>query len=146
MEESGIEALVIVVEVDGEPDEAQIAAAIRTAVLREFEVHVADVLLVGPQGIPKTSSGKKQRAMTRRLAGRSERHGGGRAGDQLIGYNLVECSLRRAVSTSSSHCDGVQRLTSGRDDSSSSKGTRTSHCSSSRDRDSSSRPRISSAK
>ncbi|HEY1650805.1 MAG TPA: fatty acyl-AMP ligase [Acidimicrobiales bacterium] len=67
VEENGVEALVIVVEVDGDPDNAEITSAVRTVLLREFEVHVADVLLVGPQGIPKTSSGKKQRSMTRTL-------------------------------------------------------------------------------
>ncbi len=67
IDDGGTEALVIVVEVDGQPDEAPIVGAIRSAVLREFEVHVADVLLVKPREIPKTSSGKKQRSMTRRL-------------------------------------------------------------------------------
>jgi acyl-CoA synthetase (AMP-forming)/AMP-acid ligase II len=67
IEHEDTEALVLVVEVDGEPDQREIATAIRTAVLHEFEVHVADVMLVGPQGIPKTSSGKKQRSATRRL-------------------------------------------------------------------------------
>jgi hypothetical protein len=36
-------------------------------VLREFELHVADVLLLGPQQTPKTTSGKKQRAASREL-------------------------------------------------------------------------------
>ena len=67
IDDGGTEALVIVVEVDGQPDEAPIVEAIRTAVLREFEIHVADVLLVQPREIPKTSSGKKQRSMTRQL-------------------------------------------------------------------------------
>ncbi|HEV3266296.1 MAG TPA: fatty acyl-AMP ligase [Acidimicrobiales bacterium] len=67
IDDGGTEALVIVVEVDGQPEEAPIVEAIRSAVLREFELHVADVLLVKPREIPKTSSGKKQRSMTRRL-------------------------------------------------------------------------------
>lgn len=67
VEHEGVEAMVVVAEVDGEPDEHTVSAAIGEAVLREFEVGVHDVLLVGPQGIPKTSSGKKQRAATRAI-------------------------------------------------------------------------------
>jgi acyl-CoA synthetase (AMP-forming)/AMP-acid ligase II len=61
------EALVIVAEVDGEPNPAEVSAAISSAVLREFELHVADVLLLGPQQTPKTTSGKKQRTASRAL-------------------------------------------------------------------------------
>ena len=61
------ETLGIVAEVDGEPDADAVSRAIKEAVLREFEVHVADVLLVPPYKVPKTSSGKKQRSATRRL-------------------------------------------------------------------------------
>ncbi len=61
------EALVIVAEVDADPDPAEVSAAVSATVGREFEVHVADVLLVGPQTVPKTSSGKKQRAASRAL-------------------------------------------------------------------------------
>jgi acyl-CoA synthetase (AMP-forming)/AMP-acid ligase II len=61
------EALVIIAEVDGEPDTAEVTVAISAAVLREFELHVADVLLLGPQQTPKTTSGKKQRAASREL-------------------------------------------------------------------------------
>ena len=57
----------IVAEVDGEPDAAEVSSAIKEAVLREFEVHVSDVMLVAPYKVPKTSSGKKQRSATRRL-------------------------------------------------------------------------------
>jgi acyl-CoA synthetase (AMP-forming)/AMP-acid ligase II len=64
---TGKEALVVVAEVDGEPDPAEVHKAISAAVLREFELGVMDVLLVPPQGIPKTSSGKKQRSATRRI-------------------------------------------------------------------------------
>ena len=62
-----MEALVVVAEVNGEPDEAQVADAIRAAVLDEYELHVSDVLLVAPYTVPKTSSGKKQRNASRRL-------------------------------------------------------------------------------
>ncbi len=61
------EELILVAEVDGEVEESEVSKAIAQAVLTEFEVKVHDVLLVGPQGIPKTSSGKKQRSATREI-------------------------------------------------------------------------------
>jgi len=61
------ETLGIVAEVDGEPDVAEVTSAIKEAVLREFEVHVADVMLLPPYKVPKTSSGKKQRSAARRM-------------------------------------------------------------------------------
>lgn len=67
VEANGEETLVVVAEVVGEPDEADVVAAIRAAVVNEFELHVHDVLLVDPYTIPKTSSGKKQRTATRKL-------------------------------------------------------------------------------
>jgi acyl-CoA synthetase (AMP-forming)/AMP-acid ligase II len=67
IEAEGGEALVIIAEVDGEPDTAEVTVAISAAVMREFELHVADVLLLGPQQTPKTTSGKKQRAASREL-------------------------------------------------------------------------------
>lgn len=68
-DESGetMETLVLVAEVDGEPVEAEVVEAISRAVLREYELRVSDVLLVPPYTVPKTSSGKKQRAASRRL-------------------------------------------------------------------------------
>jgi acyl-CoA synthetase (AMP-forming)/AMP-acid ligase II len=63
----GGDAAVVVAEVDGEPDPEEVGTAIKTAVWRTFEVEVADVLLVGPQQVPKTSSGKKQRKASREL-------------------------------------------------------------------------------
>lgn len=66
-EEGGTEAAVMLAEVDGEPDAAEVCGAIRSAVWRDFEVELADVLLVGPQQVPKTSSGKKQRAASRTI-------------------------------------------------------------------------------
>ena len=62
-----LESLVLVCEVDGEPDEPEVAAAIKSVVLREYDLHVHDVLLVPPYSVPKTSSGKKQRSSTKRL-------------------------------------------------------------------------------
>ena len=62
-----IEGLVLVSEVDGEPDEHAVAAAIKSVILREYDLHLHDVLLVPPYSVPKTSSGKKQRSATRRL-------------------------------------------------------------------------------
>jgi acyl-CoA synthetase (AMP-forming)/AMP-acid ligase II len=67
IEQDGAEALVVVAEVDGTPDEDEVAAAVRNAVWHEFEVKVADVLLVSPYTVPKTSSGKKQRGAAREL-------------------------------------------------------------------------------
>jgi acyl-CoA synthetase (AMP-forming)/AMP-acid ligase II len=67
VDENGVEMVVVVAEVNDEPDQAQVVRAIQAAVLREFELRVLDVLLVPPQGIPKTSSGKKQRAATRHI-------------------------------------------------------------------------------
>jgi acyl-CoA synthetase (AMP-forming)/AMP-acid ligase II len=61
------ERAVVVAEVDGEPDTAEVCRAIRAAIWRDFEVELADVLLVGPQQVPKTSSGKKQRSASRGL-------------------------------------------------------------------------------
>lgn len=68
-DEAGVEmeTLALVCEVDGEPDEAAVVAAIKAAVQREYEVHVSSVLLVPPYAVPKTSSGKKQRSATRQL-------------------------------------------------------------------------------
>jgi acyl-CoA synthetase (AMP-forming)/AMP-acid ligase II len=65
--EDGVEMPVLVAEVDGEPPEDEVCAAIKKAVWRDFEVDLADVLLVGPQQVPKTSSGKKQRSASREL-------------------------------------------------------------------------------
>jgi acyl-CoA synthetase (AMP-forming)/AMP-acid ligase II len=70
------EGLVVVAEVDGEPEEGEVADAVAAAVLRDFELRVEDVLLVEPFTVPKTSSGKKQRSATRRLwsTARAESH------------------------------------------------------------------------
>src|SRR5207302_10908901 len=65
--DGGGEAAVLVAEVDGEPDAEEVSDAVKSAVWRDFEVELADVLLVGPQQVPKTSSGKKQRAASRAL-------------------------------------------------------------------------------
>jgi acyl-CoA synthetase (AMP-forming)/AMP-acid ligase II len=65
--DDGTEAAVVVAEVDGEPDVDEVSRAIKSAVWRDFEVEVSDVLLVGPQQVPKTSSGKKQRGASRAI-------------------------------------------------------------------------------
>jgi acyl-CoA synthetase (AMP-forming)/AMP-acid ligase II len=62
-----LESLVLVSEVDGEPDEHAVASAIKSVILREYDLHIHDVLLVPPYSVPKTSSGKKQRSATRSL-------------------------------------------------------------------------------
>ena len=46
---------------------ALVPVAIVSAVLRDFQLRLADVLLVGPRQVPKTSSGKKQRSAARDL-------------------------------------------------------------------------------
>jgi acyl-CoA synthetase (AMP-forming)/AMP-acid ligase II len=64
------EAIVVLVEVQDPDDDvvgADVRSTVRRAVLREFEVRVADVVLVGPRGVPKTSSGKVQRAASREI-------------------------------------------------------------------------------
>jgi acyl-CoA synthetase (AMP-forming)/AMP-acid ligase II len=65
--DDGTETAVMLAEVDGEPDAAEVCAAIKSAVWRDFEVELADTLLVGPRQVPKTSSGKKQRAASRAI-------------------------------------------------------------------------------
>jgi acyl-CoA synthetase (AMP-forming)/AMP-acid ligase II len=68
------DAIVVLAEVEDPADDvlgADVRTAVRRAVLREFEVRVADVVLVGPRGVPKTSSGKVQRAASREIY---ERH------------------------------------------------------------------------
>src|SRR4051794_21287470 len=73
-EEIGEERLVIVHEVDrhavarieGEGIE-EIAAAVRRAVVEEHEVSVADVVLIRPETLPRTSSGKVRRRASREL-------------------------------------------------------------------------------
>jgi acyl-CoA synthetase (AMP-forming)/AMP-acid ligase II len=67
VDDEGVEAAVMVAEVDGEPETDEVRTAIKTAVWRDFEVELTDVLLVGPQQVPKTSSGKKQRSASRML-------------------------------------------------------------------------------
>jgi hypothetical protein len=49
--------LVVVAEVNGKPEPDRVTQAIGTAVSRDFELPVTDVLLVPPQGtVRKTSS------------------------------------------------------------------------------------------
>ncbi len=71
---AGEERLVIVHEVerqaragmeDGKAEE--IAAAVRRAVAEEHEVSVAEVVLIGPETLPRTSSGKVRRRACREL-------------------------------------------------------------------------------
>lgn len=51
------------------PEElAEVAAALRRAVLEEQQVRLAELILVPPREVPKTSSGKVQRAACRRMA------------------------------------------------------------------------------
>lgn len=71
LEKSGeSDELVIVQEVDTLPADVQhssIFEAIRATVGIEFDVEVAAIVLIKPRTLPRTSSGKIQRALTRRL-------------------------------------------------------------------------------
>jgi acyl-CoA synthetase (AMP-forming)/AMP-acid ligase II len=70
-DERGEETLVVVQEVERtarnriDPDE--ITGIIREAVTLEHEVFARHIVLIRPQTLPKTTSGKVQRALTRRL-------------------------------------------------------------------------------
>jgi len=69
VEAGGAERLVIIAEVRREArrdlDTAAVIARIRSAVAAEFAVEVSAVVLLRPGGLPKTSSGKTQRALVR---------------------------------------------------------------------------------
>jgi acyl-CoA synthetase (AMP-forming)/AMP-acid ligase II len=71
LDPGGQERLVIVQEVErshrNKLDVEEIAAGIREAVAEEHGLSVSDVVLVGPGSIPKTTSGKIQRRLTRTL-------------------------------------------------------------------------------
>ncbi|HLY34340.1 MAG TPA: fatty acyl-AMP ligase [Jatrophihabitantaceae bacterium] len=66
-DDQGVESIAMLLEVSGEPDELDVLTAVSGAVLRDFELHVLDVLLVKPYSVPKTSSGKKQRGAAREI-------------------------------------------------------------------------------
>lgn len=62
------EAVVLLVEVRGRPDAPAVAAiveAVRATVAAEFEVEVAEVVVLRGGVLPRTSSGKPQRALAR---------------------------------------------------------------------------------
>ncbi len=64
----GREAVVLLAECRGQPDDAlagEVSEALRAAVASEFEVDVADVVLLRSGSLPRTSSGKPQRALAR---------------------------------------------------------------------------------
>ena len=70
-DERGEEQLVVVQEVERtarnriDPDE--IAGIIREAVTEQHEVFARHIVLIRPQSLPKTTSGKIQRSLTRKL-------------------------------------------------------------------------------
>jgi amino acid adenylation domain-containing protein/non-ribosomal peptide synthase protein (TIGR01720 family) len=68
VEVGGEERLVAVHEIDRGSAEngRQLIAAVRTAILETHEVDPLAIVLVGPAGVPKTSSGKVQRAACRK--------------------------------------------------------------------------------
>jgi acyl-CoA synthetase (AMP-forming)/AMP-acid ligase II len=51
----------------GRLDASAVCSAVREAVLEAFDVGVRDVVLVRPESVPKTTSGKIQRVLSRRL-------------------------------------------------------------------------------
>ena len=64
----GREAVVLLAECRGQPDPSrtrEVREALRTAVSSEFEVDVTDVVLLRSGSLPRTSSGKPQRAAAR---------------------------------------------------------------------------------
>ena len=69
VEVAGEERLVLVQEVDRHrgSDSPEIFAALRTAIVETYEVDPFAVVLVGPAGVPKTSSGKVRRAACRAM-------------------------------------------------------------------------------
>jgi acetylornithine/succinyldiaminopimelate/putrescine aminotransferase/acyl-CoA synthetase (AMP-forming)/AMP-acid ligase II/predicted amino acid dehydrogenase/acyl carrier protein len=83
VDEGGAERLVIAAEVRREGrrelDTNALIARIRSAVAQELEVEVHAVVLLRPNSLPKTSSGKTQRALVRQqfLNGELESLGGG---------------------------------------------------------------------
>ncbi len=70
-DERGEEALVVVQEVErtarNRVDADEITGIIREAVTEEHELFARHIVLIRPQTLPKTTSGKVQRALTRRL-------------------------------------------------------------------------------
>jgi len=70
-DESGHERVIVVQEVErtqrNKIDVAEVMANIREAVAEEHEISVHEVVLIAPGNIPKTTSGKIQRRLTRQL-------------------------------------------------------------------------------
>ena len=71
VDERGEEHLVVVQEVErtarNKIDPQEIAGIIREAVTKDHEIFVRHIELIRPQTLPKTTSGKVQRALTRKL-------------------------------------------------------------------------------
>ncbi len=78
----GSEELVVALESKGADEEA-LRTAIRAALTRELGLVVSDIVLLPPGGLPKTSSGKLQRRLTRQqyLTGELGGQGSRLAGD-----------------------------------------------------------------
>jgi acyl-CoA synthetase (AMP-forming)/AMP-acid ligase II len=68
---NGRERLVIVQEVERtfrrQIDASELVASIREAVVEEHEINVDEMVFIAPGTLPKTTSGKVQRRLTRRL-------------------------------------------------------------------------------
>ena len=71
VDDRGEEQLVIVQEVErtarNKIDPQEIAGIIREAVINDHEIFARHIVLIRPQTLPKTTSGKVQRALTRKL-------------------------------------------------------------------------------
>jgi acyl-CoA synthetase (AMP-forming)/AMP-acid ligase II/aryl carrier-like protein len=65
LEVAGQEEVVVVCEVEGRIDPDTLAQAVRGAVAAGFDAPVHAVVLLGRGGLPKTSSGKRQRSLAR---------------------------------------------------------------------------------
>ena len=70
-DERGEEQLVVVQEVErtarNRIDPEEITGIIREAVAEQHEAFARHIVLIRPQSLPKTTSGKVQRALTKRL-------------------------------------------------------------------------------
>ena len=71
VDDEGVERLVVVQEVERTQrnrfDLAQVVARIREAVTRQHEIAVESIALIPPASLPKTTSGKVQRSLARKL-------------------------------------------------------------------------------
>jgi fatty-acyl-CoA synthase len=91
------EELVIALERKGDGIDATIEDAVREAISRDFSVSVADIVILDPGLLPKTSSGKLQRNKTRQLYMRGEL---GTQGSRQAGSSAEKLSMAKHVARS----------------------------------------------